>query len=178
MRSAAAYLAPLRFLKSVWGHFTAKGGMLLAAALAFELILYSIPFFIFVIFALGVILANSADAVQKTQELLQQLLPQASQAFAGYLADIVGKRRVLGVIGLVLFLYSSNSIFGTIREILNTVFDIPRRRSFFRGKGGDLLMIFFITGLFAVSVISGFLLAFIITIVETLVEKLPLLGPR
>jgi membrane protein len=144
----------------------------MAAGLAFNLLLYCVPFLLLVISALGYALGSSDQALVDVEQGAKRLLPQASEAFADTLSALIEHRNVLGLVAIPLFLVLSSWLFGTIRVVLNVIFEAPRPRSYLRAKASDLVMILLIAFLVILSVGVGSLLA----ILQALGEGVPVIG--
>jgi uncharacterized BrkB/YihY/UPF0761 family membrane protein len=128
--------------------FFQVNGLLLASGLAFDIILCCIPFFFVLIALMGYVLSNSASAVEGVQTVLQRFLPESHDLFAESLPGIVAKRKLYSLVGLGFFAFSSSVAFGSVRVVLDTIFDVKRPLNFFLGKGVDLLLMLAVSGLF------------------------------
>jgi membrane protein len=150
-----------RILKETIRKFIAVNGLFLASGLAFDILLYCIPLLFLMLSAVGYIFAISDYAIVSAQQILQQLLPGSEQMVADNLDFIVMKRGQFGLLGFVSFLILSTATFGTVRMVLNTVFDVKQPRSFFKGKLMDFLMLVSASGLFIFTVGISSLIAII-----------------
>jgi len=171
--------SPSKFLKFVWrllkgtvSKFIRDDGSFMAAGLAFNLLLYCVPFLLLVTSALGYTLGNSEQALVEVEQSAKRLLPQSNKAFADTLSTLIEHRNVLGLVAIPLFLVLSSWLFGTIRLVLNVIFESPRSRSYLRAKASDLAMILLIACLVILSVGVGSLLA----ILQALGEGVPVIG--
>jgi membrane protein len=160
-----------RILKGTIFKFLEDRGSFLAAGLAFNLLLYCVPFLLLVISALAYAVGSSDQAMADVQQSAKQLLPQASEAFANTLPKIVEHRNILGLVAVPLFLVLSSWLFGTVRLVLNIVFEAPRNRSYFLAKAGDLVMILLVAflAILSVGIIS------LLTFLQTAGENFPLI---
>ena len=161
-----------RLLKGTISKFLADNGSFLAAGLAFNLLLYCVPFLLLVISALAFTLGSSERALAVAQHSVKQFLPQTSEALVNTLSIIIEHRNVLGLVAVPLFFLLSSWLFGTIRLTLNIIFEVTRKRSFFRAKATDLGMILLVAFLAILSVGVGLLL----TILQALGESVPVIG--
>ncbi|HEY4484988.1 MAG TPA: YihY/virulence factor BrkB family protein [Nitrospiria bacterium] len=139
----------------------AKDGFFLASGLSFEILLSCIPFFFLLVSALGFLLAGSDRALAAVQAVLQQLLPASHLTFAEALPVIAARRELLGFTGVVLLFFFGSGTLGSIRNVLNVIFEAPRQRNIFFAKGMDLLMMLTVSGLFIMSIVIGALIAFL-----------------
>jgi uncharacterized BrkB/YihY/UPF0761 family membrane protein len=90
--------------------------------LAYNLLLYFIPLTVLMISALGYAILDSERAMTAVQAVVQQFLPESEQEFVQSLAAIVADRGLLGVIGFMLFIFFSSTLFGSVRYVLNIIF--------------------------------------------------------
>jgi membrane protein len=148
-----------RLLKGTVAKFIHDGGSFLAAGLAFNLLLYCVPFLLLIISTLAYTLGSSEKALARVQASAKQLLPQSSEAFAYTLTTIIEHRNILGVLAVPLFFVLSSWLFGAIRHVLNTVYEVPKTRSYFKQKMTDLVLILVVGCLVLLSVGIGSLLA-------------------
>lgn len=139
-------------LRDAAGRFFGMNGLFLASALAFSLLLYSVPLILLVVAALGHTLVESDRALAEVQLILRQIIPEVEQSVIAGLATAADNRRVLGLSGFLLFALFSSTAFGSARVGLNVVFGVDRRRGFFRGVGLDVLMILALSALFGVTI--------------------------
>jgi membrane protein len=143
--------------------------LFLAGGLAFSLLLYVIPLALLMISILGYTVLESEQAMEEVQSVIRQFLPQSEQVFAEHVGVIVADRGLLGIVGFISFLLFSTMVFGSIRHVLNTVFQAGPARSFLRGTAQDLLMMVFCVALLIVAI--G--LASVETIIGNLGEHIP-----
>jgi len=120
--------------------FLADNGLFLASALAFNLLLYFIPLSLLMISLLGYTVLDSEQAMNEVQSALRAFLPRSQQALADNLSAIVADRGLLGVFGFASFVIFSTFLFGSVRAVLNRVFQVKQERTLVKGMGVDLLM--------------------------------------
>ncbi|MEW6246924.1 MAG: YihY/virulence factor BrkB family protein [Nitrospirota bacterium] len=138
--------------------FAQVNGLFLASGLAFSLILYAIPLALIMISLLGYTVLGSAQAMSEVESVIRRFLPRSQQAFAENVASIVANRGLLGAAGFVSFLVFSTTVFGSIRFVLNIVFEAGPGRSFLGGIARDLLMLAFCVALVLIAIVAGWLL--------------------
>jgi len=143
--------------------------LFLAGGLAFSLLLYVIPLALLMISILGYTVLESEQAMEEVQSVIRQFLPRSEQVFAEHVGAIVADRGLLGIVGFISFLLFSTMVFGSIRHVLNIVFQAGPARSFLRGTAQDLLMMVFCVALLIVAI--G--LASVETIIGNLGEHIP-----
>lgn len=152
--------------------FFAANGPFLASGLAFDLLLYSIPLVLLIISVLGHTAIGSDRALAEVQSTIQKLLPDVEQVAVEGLATVVTLRTVLGLAGFILFIVFSSKTFGSARFALNILFEEQHPRSFFKGKGFDILMIGLVSGLFGVTILLNSTLGAI----RVASERVPVVG--
>jgi membrane protein len=161
-------------LKNTGRNFFQDNGFFLAMGLAYNLLLYFIPLTLLMISVLGYTISDSERAMTAVQSVVQQFLPESEQEFVHGLAAIVADRGLLGVIGFMLFIFFSSTLFGSVRHVLNIIFKAEHGRGFIQGLGRDFLMMS-LTALLSVLTIA---MAALLTLARTGGrEHLPLLGP-
>jgi len=138
---------PWRVLKQTVRQFVAVQGPFLASGLAFEVLIYCIPLFFLIVSVLGFILTGPAQ-IEMAKNILIQSMPGAHQVITENLQMIVESRNRSGLIGFVLFIIFSMTMFGSARTALNTVLAVTQPRNFLLGKGVDLLISMFFAVLF------------------------------
>jgi membrane protein len=151
-----------RCLKLVWAvvrdtmrKFFDDNGPFLASALAFSLLLYSIPLTLILISLLGYTLLGSDQAMEEMRSVLAQFFPRSEQVFTDNVAAIVADRGLLGAVGFSLFLAFSTMVFGSIRHVLNDIFKVRPASNIMHGMVRDLLMMAFCAALLAATIASG-----------------------
>lgn len=149
--------------------FGRDNGLFLASGLAFSLLLYVIPLALLMISVLGYTVLESEQAMEEVQSVIRQFLPRSEQVVAEHVGTIVADRGLLGIVGFISFLLFSTMVFGSIRHVLNSVFQAGPARSFLRGTAQDLFMMVFCIALLIVTI--G--LASVETIVGNLGEHVP-----
>lgn len=170
-RRQAALLGLL--VRHALAKFGRDNGLFLAGGLAFSLLLYSVPLTLIMISALGYTVLESEQAMEEVQSVLRQFLPRSEQVFTDNVAAIVADRGLLGAVGFGAFLVFSTMVFGSIRHVLNVVFEASSGRGLWRGTAHDLVMMVFCMILLAATV--G--VASLFTVVGALGERLPGTGP-
>lgn len=153
--------------------FGRDNGLFLAGGLAFSLLLYAVPLMLIMISALGYTVLDSEEAMTEVQSIVRRFLPRSEQVFADNVSAIVMDRGLLGAVGFGGFLVFSTMVFGSIRHVLNIVFDAGPARSLLRGTVQDLLMMGFCMVLLAAAVGT----ASLFTVVGTLTETISGTGP-
>ena len=161
-------------LKNTGRNFFHDNGLFLGMGLAFNLLLYFIPVALLMISLLGYTVFDSERAMMEVQSVVRQFLPESEQEFVDNLAAIVADRGLLGLIGFLLFIFFSSTLFGSVRHVLNIIFKTERRRGFLQGLGRDFLMML-LTAFLSVLAMG---VAALLTLARTVGrEHLPVLAP-
>ena len=169
MSARRAFTSVWMMTREVIRKFGRDNVLFLAGGLAFSLLLYVIPLALLMISILGYTVLESEQAMEEVQSVIRQFLPRSEQVFAEHVGAIVADRGLLGIVGFISFLMFSTMVFGSIRHVLNTVFQAGPARSFLRGTAQDLLMMVFCVALLIVAI--G--LASVETIIGNLGEHIP-----
>ena len=152
--------------------FFADNGLFLASALAFNLLLYFIPLSLLMISLLGYTVLDSEQAMNEVQSALRAFLPRSQEALADNLSAIVADRGLLGLFGFSSFVLFSTFLFGSVRAVLNRVFQVQEERTLLRGMGVDLLMM----GLTALLLLLAVGATWSLTLATTISEQYPSLS--
>ena len=171
-RRLATFRTSWLVLKRTIVKFFDDGGPFLASGLAFDLLLSSVPLSLLVVSALAYALGSSALALNMVQAVLQELLPTTRRAFTENLSAVLEHRGLVGFLGGALFLLTSSVTFGSVRKVLNIVFQVPSAPSFFKGKATDVLVMLITSGLLALMIA----LASLLSLAEGFLERFPRLG--
>ncbi|MBI3593693.1 MAG: YihY/virulence factor BrkB family protein [Nitrospirae bacterium] len=138
------------FLKAL-NRFFAVDGLFLASGLAFELLLSCIPFLFLVASALGFFLFKKDLEMVWLQEILHNLLPSTRQTFTEVLSTITDNRNSFGLAGFLFFFLFSSSMFGSVRTVLDRIFELKQDRHFLMDKLWDLIVMFMASILFVLA---------------------------
>ena len=160
-------------INAVGQKFAADNGFFLSSALAFNLLLYFIPLSLLMISLLGYTVLDSEHAMREVQSVLQAFLPRSQEALAENIAEVLANRGLLGAAGFVSFLIFSTFLFGSVRTVLNRVFDVHKERSLVHGFWVDFLMMSSTATLLFVAIGAGWFL----TAAETLGKEFPVWRP-
>jgi len=120
--------------------FLAHRGFLLAAALSFSLLVCLAPLVLLLFSVAGFILTSD----QVTEYVLVSatyLFPGSGEEVARVLTLLTHERRVTGMLGAGGLLLAASQLFSLLRTVMNTVFEVPRRRGLVRGFALDLFFV-------------------------------------
>src|ERR1700688_4066551 len=108
---------PWQVLKATIRRFLAVQGPFLASGLAFEVLIYCIPLLFLIISVMGFLLVGP-DQIAAAKNILTQAMPGAHQIITDNLSMIIESRNKSGLIGVVLFIMFSMTMFGSARTAL------------------------------------------------------------
>lgn len=166
----AAALRPLTILKKSFSKFYHDEGPFLARGLAFGLMIYCIPLSLLSVSALSYTVVSSDVALWWLNGIVEAFMPQFRDEFTSYLTSIVNNRGLLGVAGFISFLLASSTTFGSLRIVLNKVFQVPESRGIIRGKAMEVVMMFWTSSIFFVMIA----LVYMFNLVQSIFVSLPL----
>jgi len=143
--AAAARAALVRTLGGAWD-FTVRvykkaeedDIFFLAGGIAFNMLVVAIPFILLIVAIFGYILpAVDEDPIRAAVDYVTSILPPSRDVrehTERLVTGIIGGRKRYGTIGLVLFVWTSTRLVGTLRTVLRDIFDIPDDRGIIAGK--------------------------------------------
>jgi membrane protein len=124
----------------------------LAGGIAFDVLFAAIPFLLMLIGFFGIVLSRVVSDPRKAAvDYIVTILPPTETVVTRtyQIVDVVlAGRTSFGVLGLVLFLWVSSRLIGTLRSSLKEIFDLPAERGIVEGKVFDLQMVFLAGTLF------------------------------
>jgi membrane protein len=131
------------YVRRVWDNSGEDNIFFLASGIAFNILLAAVPFFLLLVSGLGYLLNLSpAASLANVSDLVERLLPSESGAartlIDGLLNDIIHARGRVGLYGAIGFVWFSTRLFGSLRSVLASVFDIDRDRGIVEGKLFDV----------------------------------------
>lgn len=174
-------LVSLVFRESA-GSYSVNGNFGAAAMMAYYGFLSLMPLLLLVVFSLGMVMESSEAVLNGVRDLMEELFPAFSDSILGDLLSLV-RRKVWGIVTVIVLLWSMTPFAGAIRSSLHRIFKSDRHIHFIKAKLLDLsavmaLLILFVCmaagkilsssgvfhGLFIPGVIRG-----LFTVVSTLV---------
>ncbi len=151
------------YARRVWDNAGEDNIAFLAGGIAFNIMLAVVPFVLLLLSGLGYILERTDErSVEELWAVIDWLLPPA---FAGpdaparqLMNDVIRTRGAVGATALVLFIWFSTRLFGSLRTVLGEVFDIEQDRGIISGKIFDIQVTVVATLLFVLyTAISAYL---------------------
>lgn len=125
--------------------YTGDDGSIYAAAITYYLLLSIFPLLVIAVAVLGLLARDDAFQAQVVDEVVRQL-PSGS-GVRRQVEEIIGgiarpRSGLFGLFALLGALWTASGVFGALRRALNNAFDVPMKRSFFRGRLHDLASVF------------------------------------
>jgi len=135
----------LDFVRRVYEKAGEDNIFFLSGGIAFNIMVAAIPFLLLLVAGFGFILSWAvADPARTTVDYVLHILPP-SQAVKNVtyklVNDIISRRTRFGILGVVLFAWTSTRLFGTLRSVLQEIFDLQEDRSIIGGKLFDMQMV-------------------------------------
>ena len=127
----------------------------LAGGIAFNLLLAALPFLLLLIAVFGYVLKRAVDdPEQAAVNYVLSILPPSQRIVVltrTLVREVVAGRTQFGVVGLILFIWTSTRLFGSLRSVLKHIFDLPEERPIIAGKIFDLQMVLVAGSLFVLN---------------------------
>ena len=157
------------YVKRVWDNSGEDNVLFLAGGIAFNLLLAAVPFilllaagitFLLPLFMRGVDVTAGVDPVT---QFIDRLLPAHGHSDNSQLDKLIGglltKRSSVTLYSAIGFVWFSTRLFGSLRTVLASVFDIESERGIIAGKIFDVKITVYSTLLFVANVlVSGYIL--------------------
>lgn len=117
----------------------------LAGGIAFNVLVAAVPFLLMLIAIFGYVLkAAVTDPQQAAVEYVLSILPPSQRIVTltrSLVGEVVAGRTRFGILGLVLFIWSSTRLVASLRSVLKHIFDLPEERPILAGMFFDLQMV-------------------------------------
>ncbi len=145
------------FLTALFKKFQRDNALFLARGLAFDIIVCLIPAFFLIFIFFGFLFDSPRDTMKFLMPIMKPLIPFSGQKIFLNLFSVVKAKKVLGIMGMVGLLWTMSRVFGSIRTVLDAVFQVKEGRGIIEGKLFDF-RIMFLSSLFFLTtvVITGF----------------------
>lgn len=148
----------------VWDNAGEDNVLFLAGGIAFNILLAAVPFVLLLVWGFALILhKSSGEANQLIVHYIDRVLPAHYESPDApqhkLISDILEAHAKLGIWSAIGFVWFSTRLFGSLRTVLASVFDIEQERGIIQGKIFDIkitvLSTILITGN---ALISGYVL--------------------
>ncbi|MBI1804521.1 MAG: YihY/virulence factor BrkB family protein [Ignavibacteriae bacterium] len=154
------------YLKGSYIRFNEENILLLSSSIAFNTILCLIPFLFVLTSVLGIFL-QSATASQRVNDILSSLFPpqvygKEIQAFLlKLISDVIRYRHRFGLYGLGILIWTSASLFNSVRTILNRIYRLRPTKLLILNVVENIMLVILLGILFLVANMFTWLFQFI-----------------
>src|SRR5688572_5392378 len=122
------YWSTRDYAKRVWDNSGEDNIFFLAGGIAFNILLAAIPFFLLLATGLAYLLNQSSDASSaEVGAIIDRLLPTAQgpdSIVRRIINDVRRSGERVGLISAITFIWFSTRLFGSLRTVLASIFDI------------------------------------------------------
>ena len=147
------------YAKRVWDNSSEDNVLFLAGGIAFNILLAALPFVLLLIagvtYLLPILYHGQFDSANAVSFFLDRLLPAHEETPTSpihkLVTDILRTRKSFTIYGAIGFIWFSTRLFGSLRTVLASVFDIENERGIIQGKLFDIQLTIVATLLFVAS---------------------------
>lgn len=138
------------YAKNLWHKAARDQLFFLSSGITFNVLVTIVPLLLISISVLGILVESSTSARDQILTFIQRVMPLASEQAEGLLFGLVEDRGLFGVLGLVGLIWASTRLFGSLRTVLEIIFEIPpeERLGIVEGKIHDIKMVVVVGSLF------------------------------
>jgi membrane protein len=128
------------YVRRVWDNSGEDNIFFLAGGISFNILLAIVPFLLLFATALTYLLNQSTQAAtDEVLDLVNRFLPASTSAPVTHVvSSIIAARGTVGLYAAIGFIWFSTRLFGSLRSILNAIFDIEVDRGIIDGKLYDV----------------------------------------
>jgi membrane protein len=142
------------YLKGTFKRFMTDDIILYGSAIAFNAIVCLIPILLLLTSLIGMFLNSSTQTFQRINELLNTAFPDQPYAnkikvsIQAIVYGIMSHRKSYGWISIMLLIWAATFLFNAVRNVLNRIFKIKKRKLFFIRTLENILSVISIVILF------------------------------
>jgi membrane protein len=142
------------YAKNLWHKASHDQIFFLSSGITFNVLVTIVPLLLLSISILGMLVESSGAARDQVLEFIQRVMPLASDQAESLLSSLVDDRGLLGLIGSVGLIWAATRLFGSLRTVLEVVFEIPPedRLGIVEGKIHDIRMVIIVGTLFVATI--------------------------
>ena len=135
------------YMHGIVSRFVEDDVLFLASGIAFNVLLCIIPFLLLVSSLLGSLLNSSEMATENIDKFLTKVLPNQAQSIPiknlafRIINDLVEFRQSMGVAGALVLVYTSTSLFSSVRSALHRVYRITTTTGIFLSQLKDIFLV-------------------------------------
>lgn len=152
------FLEALRYyLRGIYKKFSDDDILFLSSGLAFDVLLCLLPLVLLLTSAVGIFLSSSDVALRRIDIVLETMFPvgpygeQIRGTIKHVVADIIAYRASVGLLGLVVLIWTTTWLLGGIRSVLHRVYKTETPGNILIGTLRDVLSVIMIGVLFVVT---------------------------
>ena len=151
-RGAARWVA--FYGRNLWRKASRDQILFLASGITFNVLVTIVPLLLISISILGYAIDSPGEAREQVLGFIQRVMPLATAEAESLLFSLVEDRGKLLGIGLVWLVWAASRLFGSLRTVLEVVFEIPPedRLGIVEGKIHDLKLVVVVGTLFVLSI--------------------------
>lgn len=113
------------YAKNIWHKAARDQLFFLSSGITFNVLVTIVPLLLITISVLGMLVESSSSARDQILTFIQRVMPLASGQAESLLFGLVDDRGLFGVLGLVGLIWASTRLFGSLRTVLEIIFEIP-----------------------------------------------------
>ena len=147
------------YVKRVWDNSGEDNVLFLAGGIAFNILLAALPFMLLlaagITYLLPIVYGGSINSTDQIGVFLDRLLPahtESDSPLHHLIDDLLRTRKSITIYSAIGFVWFSTRLFGSLRTVLASVFDIETERGIIAGKVFDVKITVVSTLLFVASV--------------------------
>jgi membrane protein len=142
------------YVKNLWFKAARDQIFFLSSGISFNVLVTIVPLLLISISVMGILVESSTSARDQILSFIQRVMPLASAQAESLLFSLVEDRGWLGVVGLVGLVWASTRLFGSLRTVLEIIFEIPPedRLGIVEGKIHDIKMVVVVGSLFLLTI--------------------------
>lgn len=142
------------YVKNLWHKAARDQLFFLSSGITFNVLVTIVPLLLITISVLGTLVESSTSAREQILTFIQRVMPLASAQAESLLFGLVDDRGLFGVLGLVGLIWASTRLFGSLRTVLEIIFEIPpeERLGIVEGKIHDVRMVVVVGSLFLLTI--------------------------
>jgi membrane protein len=142
------------YAKNLWHKAARDQLFFLSSGITFNVLVTIVPLLLITISVLGMLVESSTSAREQILTFIQRIMPLASAQAESLLFGLVEDSGWFGVLGLVGLVWASTRLFGSLRTVLEIIFEIPpeERLGIVEGKIHDIRMVVVVGSLFLLTI--------------------------
>jgi membrane protein len=142
------------YARNLWHKAARDQLFFLSSGITFNVLVTIVPLLLITISVLGMLVESSTTAREQILSFIQRIMPLASAQAESLLFGLVEDSGWFGVLGLVGLVWASTRLFGSLRTVLEIIFEIPpeERLGIVEGKIHDIRMVVVVGSLFLLTI--------------------------